>query len=95
MAVNILTQEDLQQFKVELFKELSQFFQNPPNATQKKWLKSYEVREMLGISRGTLQTMRTNGTLEATAVGGLMFYDYEDIVKLMKGVTSQRTRHHR
>jgi hypothetical protein len=55
------------------------------NTDQKQWLKSYEVREMLGISRGTLQTLRTNGTLNATKIGGLMLYSYDDISKLMQG----------
>lgn len=85
MAVNILTKEDLQQFKTDLFTELKELLSSTTPAVQKKWLKSYEVRAMLGISRGTLQNMRTNGTLEATPVGGLMFYDYEDITKLMQG----------
>lgn len=85
MAVNILTREDLQQFKTDLFTELKELLSSTTPAVQKKWLKSYEVRAMLGISRGTLQNMRTNGTLQATSVGGLMFYDYEDITKLMQG----------
>ena len=85
MAVNILTNEDLQQFKADLFAELQKLFPTHLANQQKKFLKSYQVREMLGISRGTLQTMRTNGTLVPTQVGGLMFYDYEDILKMMQG----------
>jgi hypothetical protein len=90
MSVQILTREDLQQFKTELFSELKELLSNTTPAAQKKWLKSYEVREMLGISRGTLQNMRQNGTLQATPVGGLMFYDYDDIVKLMQGKKSAK-----
>ena len=90
MSVQILTKEDLQQFKTELLTELKQLLSNTAPPNQKKWLKSWEVREMLGISRGTLQNMRTNGTLEATPVGGLMFYDYDDIAKLMQGKKQQR-----
>jgi len=85
MSVNILTKEDLQQFKSDLFTELKDLFTSTTSTAKKKWLKSWEVREMLGISRGTLQNMRTNGTLNATQVGGLMFYDYDDIAKLMQG----------
>lgn len=85
MSVEILTRADLHQFKTELFTELKELLNNTTPAVPKKWLKSYEVREMLGISRGTLQNMRTNGTLQATLVGGLMFYDYDDIAKLMQG----------
>lgn len=90
MSVNMITLEDLQQFKTELLAELQKLFPNHSANQQKKYLKSYQVREMLGISRGTLQTMRTNGTLVPTLVGGLMFYDYEDIVKLMQGKKPRR-----
>lgn len=90
MAVNILTREDLQQFKTDLLAELKELLSNTTPAAKKKWLKSYEVRDLLGISRGTLQNMRVNGTLQATRVGGLMFYDYDDIAKLMQGNKNQK-----
>lgn len=84
MSLQILTKDDLNQFKTELVEEIKKILtDNTPQ--KKKWLKSWEVREMLGISRGTLQTMRNNGTLQATPVGGLMFYDYDDIAMLMQG----------
>ncbi|MBN8836335.1 MAG: helix-turn-helix domain-containing protein [Sphingobacteriia bacterium] len=85
MAIEIVTKEDLQQFKADLFNELKQLLKSPSAQPVKQWLKSYEVRQMLGISRGTLQTLHINGTLKASKVGGLMFYAYEDIAKLMQG----------
>jgi len=84
MGVNILTKEDLQQFKGELLAELVKLFTNQV-PVKKKWLKSYEVRELLGISRGTLQNLKDNGTLHPTLIGGLLFYDYDEIFKIMKG----------
>lgn len=83
MSVQLITKEDLQLFKTELITEIKTIISNQ-TPQQKKWLKSWEVREMLGISRGTLQSMRDNGTLQATPVGGLMFYDYDDIARLMQ-----------
>jgi len=88
MSVSILTQDDLQKFKAELFAELKELFSQSAPGPPKKWFKSYEVREMLGISRGTLQTMYNNGTLPGNRVGGLVFYDYDDIQKLMSGKRS-------
>lgn len=82
MAVQLITKEDLEDFKTQLFIELKQLLQNN-SAPQKKWLKSYEVRAMLGISRGTLQHMN-NRTLFPSQIGGLMFYDYDEIIKLME-----------
>lgn len=84
MAAEILTREDLAIFKKELFVELRDLI-NSPTTQPRKWLKSYEVREMLGISPGTLQNMRINGTLSFTKIGGLIFYDFKDITKLMEG----------
>ena len=83
MAAQISTQEDWQLFKTELIRELLEVISKPP-ARPRKWVKSYEVREMLGISAGTLQNMRANGTLSYTRIGGLIFYDYEDITTLME-----------
>lgn len=84
MAVELITKDDLLKFKQEFFQELKQLLQGH-NPEQKQWLKSWEVREMLGISRGTLQNLRANGTLTASKIGGLMFYSYDDISKLMQG----------
>ncbi len=84
MAVDILTKDDLNSFKSELLEELKTLIRSKPNLQQKEWLKSYEVRKMLGISPGTLQQMRINGTIAFSQVGGLMFYKYDDIVKLME-----------
>jgi len=90
MSVNILTQEDLQKFKTELFAELKTLITNHPTEAPKKWLKSYEVRQMLGISRGTLQHLKDNQTLHPTLVGGLLFYEYDEITKLLQGSKPNR-----
>jgi hypothetical protein len=39
---------------------------------------------MLGISPGTLQNLRVNGTLPYTKVGGVVYYAYEDILKVIE-----------
>ncbi len=87
MAATIITKEDLIEFKLELLNELRDIISpvcKPSTENGKQWLKSYEVKKMLGISPGTLQSMRLKGTISFTRVGGLIFYSYEDILKLMK-----------
>ena len=82
MAINILTQEDLDQFKSELITELRSILKTaaePP----RKWLKSEEVKKLLKVSPGTLQTLRINGTLQYTKIGGIIYYDFEHIEKTM------------
>ena len=49
-----------------------------------KWLKSSEVKSLLRISPGTLQNLRINGTLTYTKIGGIIFYSYEEILKVME-----------
>jgi len=55
-----------------------------PAAAPKQWLKTYEVRKLLGLSAGTLQHMRNNGTLKYSMIGRLAFYDYEKVVALVE-----------
>lgn len=87
MNVELITREDLDRFKKELFEELSK--QSPytrkKTEQQREWIKSYQVRELLGISAGTLQNLRINGTLPYRKIGGLMYYRYNDIRRLLEG----------
>jgi hypothetical protein len=83
-AIEIVTKEDLTNFKQELLEELKTFISKNANPEPKRWLKTYEVKKMLGISSGTLQTMRNNGILSYSLIGGLAFYNYEEILALME-----------
>ncbi|MBB3056721.1 helix-turn-helix domain-containing protein [Mucilaginibacter gotjawali] len=84
MQVEILTKEDLKQFKAELFQEMKEAFGGNAKQENKQWLKSAEVRKLLGISPGTLQNLRINGTLTYSKIGGMMYYRYQDIMKLLE-----------
>ena len=84
MPTEIVTTDDLREFKIDLLKEFKQLLAVHHGQPSKKWLKSYEVRKLLGISPGTLQNLRINGTLPFTKIGGVIFYDSEDISKMMK-----------
>lgn len=83
MNVELITREDLKQFKSELLLEIKQIIK-PGEGQSKQWLKSNEVRKMLNISPGTLQNLRINGTLRYTKIGGMMYYKLEDIHKLLE-----------
>ncbi|WP_341836883.1 helix-turn-helix domain-containing protein [Chitinophaga pollutisoli] len=79
-----ITFEDLIKFKAELLKEIEELLKAQLHPAERKWLKSYEVRKMLNLSAGTLQTLRDNGTLPYTKMGGALYYDYKDIEKLLE-----------
>ncbi len=48
-----------------------------------KWLKSSDVRKMLGISDSTLQTMRINQTIPAYKLGPTWFYREDEILETL------------
>ncbi|MCT4646475.1 MAG: helix-turn-helix domain-containing protein [Carboxylicivirga sp.] len=89
----IVTIGDLKEFKEDLLQQLSKIVADSLSSDTKKWVKSAEVRTLLGISPGTLQNMRVNGSLPYTKVGGIIFYDINDIQKMIsKNKVSTITR---
>jgi hypothetical protein len=89
MAIEVITREDLNEFRSLLLNDLKQIIQ-PHSQQVKQWLKSNEVRKLLNISPGTLQNLRINGTLAFTKIGGTMYYNYSDIEKVLNGNTQKR-----
>jgi hypothetical protein len=84
MSVEVITKDDLQAFRVQLISDLKQIF-TPPQRMEAEWLRSSDVRKLLRISPGTLQGLRINGKLKSSKVGGVHFYRYSDLEKLLTG----------
>lgn len=82
MAIEVITREDLNEFRTLLLDDLKEIL-NSKNQQTKQWLKSNEVRKLLNISPGTLQNLRINGTLTYTKIGGTMYYSNSDIDTLL------------
>lgn len=83
MAIEVITREDLEEFRGLLLNDLKEILQSKTEES-KQWLKSNEVRKLLGISPGTLQTLRINGTLSYTKIGGIIYYSNADLNKLLE-----------
>lgn len=83
MAAKVLTPDDLEKFKRDLLGEIERLLQNYSGQSSRKWLKSPDVRRLLNISPGTLQNLRVNGSLPYTKIGGVIYYDFEDIQKML------------
>ena len=83
-ANQLLTVQDLYQFKKQLLDELLIAIKTNGSITAKKWLKAHEVRRLLKISPGTLQTLKANGTIPYTKIGGVHFFDHEDIQQVLE-----------
>lgn len=83
MAIQVITQEDLDEFRTLLLNDLKEILQSKSEQT-KQWLKSNEVRKLLNISPGTLQNLRINGTITYTKIGGILYYSSADLDKLLE-----------
>jgi predicted DNA-binding transcriptional regulator AlpA len=97
MEINVITEKDLEIFKQVFLEELkskivedlkqhlsqvhTKFLQDQ---RRRKFLKSNQVEKMLGISPGTVQNLRTNGTLPFSKVGGTIIFDEDEIIKIIE-----------
>jgi len=84
MAATILTTEDLMEFKLDLIEDIKNLFRENTGNKLKKWLKTNEVKNLLGVSNGTLQNLRVNGTISYTKIGGTLYYDYDEILNTLE-----------
>lgn len=88
MDISIATKEDLLELKEELISEVRSMAKEMLEGNKVEpeiiWLKSHQVQRMLSISPGTLQNLRVNGTIPFTKVGGVIFYDKADIIRVMQ-----------
>jgi hypothetical protein len=78
----LLTKEDLENFKLELFERLKPLLESPALSSQ-KWLRNKDVRKLLGISNGTLHNMRISSDLKFKKIGGIYYYSQEQVEKML------------
>ena len=84
MPANIITTDDLREFKMELLDDIKQLLTRQSSGKLKKYLKSSEVMDLLQVSPGTLQNLRINGTLPYTKIGGVLYYEYHEIMEVLE-----------
>ncbi|MBC9909107.1 helix-turn-helix domain-containing protein [Chitinophaga varians] len=78
----LVTIRDLQQLEQNLLKSIKLLLNemvSGDNARVPRWLKTYQAQKVLNCSVGTLLTLRNNGTLPYTKIGGTIFYNADDI----------------
>ncbi|HXH98710.1 MAG TPA: helix-turn-helix domain-containing protein [Sphingobacteriaceae bacterium] len=49
-----------------------------------RWLKSNQVKKLFGLSESTLQKLRREGVLPFTKLGGVILYDYLEIIQILR-----------
>lgn len=94
MGVEIITREDLNVFGATLLESIKEILQLKTDQS-KQWLRSAEVRKLLSISPGTLQTLRINKIVSYSWVGGIIYYDRQDIEKLLEQNKVSSERRHK
>lgn len=86
----LVTVAHLNSFKEELLIEIKALLKYNNRGTEKKWLKSREVRKLLNVCPGTLQTMRKRKAIPFQKVGGTIYYDQEKINELLEKNSTDR-----
>ncbi|MEJ5996569.1 helix-turn-helix domain-containing protein [Pedobacter sp. Du54] len=89
-ALDLITKDDLELFKTQLFAELQKLLPKQQAEKQQKLLRSKDVRKLLNISSGTLQTLRINGTLPYSKIGSIPYYKLDDINKILSANQSKK-----
>lgn len=84
MEIEILTRQDLEIFRQKLLRELSDLLEVSPREAGKEYLRTKEVRKMLGdISAGTLQNLRIKGLLKPSKIEGVFYYRLSEVKALL------------
>lgn len=84
MGVEVVTKEDLTEFREQLLTDIKALLIPKLAKPVKEWLKSSEVCKLLGISSGKLQSLRIAGKLRSAKIGGVHYYKYVEIEKLLE-----------
>lgn len=77
------TRRLLSDFRQQLLADIRLVFHCNQPSQEKQWLKSNEVRKLLGISHSTLQAMRNKATVPFTKIGGVIYYSRAEIEKML------------
>jgi dTDP-glucose pyrophosphorylase len=64
--------------------ELSEAKESNESPKQTNWLTTQQVKDLLQVSDSTLQTLRTNNTLQYSKIGGKLYYKSEHINSLFE-----------
>ena len=78
-----VTRTDLENLRVQLLADIRTLLAENSLLVNKPWLRGKEVKKLLGISEGSLQHLRVTAQLTASRIGGIYYYRYADIEKMM------------
>ena len=86
MEIEILTKRDLEDFRKKLVDELLTVMRTNKIEPEKQYLRTKEVKELLGgISNGTLQNLRIKRLLNPAKIEGVYYYKLSEVKALLNG----------
>lgn len=78
--VEIITLKEFQKFEKQVFDELQELKDLVSNrGLNRKWIKSSDIKVLLGVSHGKLQAMRDNREIPYSVIGGTIFYNIDEV----------------
>lgn len=86
MQIDIVTKEDLNEFRGQLLEDIKSLLPTKSSNSSKseKWLTNSEVRNLLKISQSKLLTLKIKEGLKSYKLLGTHYYLAEDIENMLK-----------
>jgi hypothetical protein len=78
MQVDLITREEFERFKTELFFKIESLMQTQLPKVTEGWVKSREVKQVLQCADATLARMRVQKKIEFRKMGGTYYYKLPD-----------------
>jgi len=82
MSILVITAEDLERQLQKVVDEVKSAV-TITDSNNVRWIRSKQVKELLGVSDSKLQTMRINRSITYSQIDGTYFYDKESILSLL------------
>jgi hypothetical protein len=79
----VITAEDLERQLQKVVDEVKSAV-TITDSNNVRWIRSKQVKELLGVSDSKLQTMRINRSITYSQIDGTYFYDKESILSLLE-----------
>jgi len=79
----LITIQDLLDFKQQLIVDIKKLLKEQSGHPGHQWLKAFEIKKMLRLSESKLQYLRDKGVIPFKKLGGVTYYNSEEIEKLM------------
>lgn len=80
----LITIQDLVEFKEVLLADIQKLLKEHNGNPNHRWLKAFEVKKLLRLSDTKLQYLRDRGEIPFKKLGGVTYYDWQEIQALMK-----------